>query len=148
VPPIDPDIRGAKSMRDIITKHRDNPACFQCHQKIDPLGFALENFDPIGAWRTRYTIEKRPGPKIDSSGELPGGQAFSDITGLKEILVARRDSFARALTEKLLAYACGRRMEVIDRPQVDRIVSDAAKDGYGLRRLVEWIVLSDTFATR
>ena len=148
VPPIDPDVRGAKSMRDIITKHRDNPNCYECHQKIDPLGFALENFDPIGAWRTHYMVGKAKGPEIDSSGELPGGKAFTDITGLKQILVERRTPFARMLTEKLLAYACGRRMEVLDRPQVDRIVTGSAKDNFGLRSLVESIVLSETFGSR
>lgn len=146
VPPIDPDIRGAKSIRDIITKHRENPTCYSCHQKIDPLGFALENFDPIGAWRTHYTLDKKQGPPIDAAGGLPGGQAFPDITGLKQILVSRRVPFARMLTEKLLGYACGRRTEAIDRPDVDQIVSQVAKENYGLRRLIELIVLSDTFS--
>jgi hypothetical protein len=135
-------------MRDIITKHRDNPTCYACHQKIDPLGFALENFDPIGAWRTNYKSGKAQGPSIDSAGELPGGKSFTDITGLKQILMERRTPFARMLTEKLLAYACGRRMEVLDRPQVDRIVTGIAKDNLGLRSLVESIVLSGTFGSR
>lgn len=148
VPPIDPDIRGASSIRDIITKHRDNPTCFQCHQKIDPLGFALENFDPIGAWRDHYKSGKTQGAAIDSSGELPNGRAFQDITGLKQILVSRQKAFAKVLTEKLLAYACGRRLEVLGRPDVDHIVAQAARDNYGLRRLVELIVLSETFARK
>ncbi len=87
VPAIDPDVRGAKSIRDILTRHRENPTCFACHRKIDPLGFALENFDPIGTWRTKY--EK--GQTIDPAGELPGGQAFKDLAGLKRILVERKD---------------------------------------------------------
>jgi hypothetical protein len=89
VPPIDPDIRGAKTMRDILTKHRDNPGCFECHQKIDPPGFALENYDPIGAWRSHYPAGRKQGPRIDASGELPGGHAFQDITGFKDHLLHR-----------------------------------------------------------
>jgi hypothetical protein len=93
-------------------------------------------------------LGKAQGPEIDSAGELPGGKAFADITGLKQILLERRTPFARMLTEKLLAYACGRRMEVLDRPQVDRIVNATAKDNYGLRSLVEAIVLSETFGSQ
>jgi hypothetical protein len=149
VPAIDPDVRGAKSIRDIISKHRDNPACMDCHQKIDPLGFALENFDPIGAWRTHYyTTDRKKGPLIDASGELPGGQSFKDVAGLKQVLVSRQSSFARMLTEKLLTYACGRRMEALDRPDVDHILAEVAKDDHGLRRLVELIVLSETFGRK
>ncbi|MEN3941050.1 DUF1592 domain-containing protein [Prosthecobacter sp. SYSU 5D2] len=148
VPPIDPDVRGATTMREIIIKHRDNPGCYDCHQKIDPLGFALENYDPIGAWRTHYKQGKKQGPKIDAAGELPGGQSFQDVAGLKKILVARQDQFARMLTEKLLAYACGRRIESMDRPQVDTILTTTAKSNYGLRTLIEQIVLSDTFAKK
>jgi hypothetical protein len=145
VPPIDPDVRGAKTMRDILGKHRDNPTCFECHQKIDPLGFALENFDPIGAWRTHYMNGRQTGPKIDAAGELPGGQAFEDVTGLKQILVARHAQFARMLTGKLLGYACGRRMEAADRSQVDQILATISQSNYGLRSLVESIVASETF---
>lgn len=140
VPAIDPDVRGAKSIRDILTRHRESPACFDCHRKIDPLGFALENFDPIGGWRTRY--EK--GQPIDPAGELPDGRTFKNVAGLKKVLVERKDQFARALTEKLLAYACGRRIEPADRPAVDRIVADLGR-GDGFRRLIEQVVLSETF---
>ncbi len=146
VPPIDPDIRGATSMREILTKHRDNPGCFDCHQKIDPLGFALENFDPIGAWREHYGDGKKRGPRIDASGELPDGSRFADVTELKKVLLARKESFARMLTEKLLAYACGRRMETLDRPEVDRIVADLKSRDYPLRDLVESVVSSALFA--
>ncbi|MCB1279840.1 DUF1592 domain-containing protein [Prosthecobacter sp.] len=145
VPPIDPDVRGAKSIRDILTKHRENAGCLECHQKIDPLGFALENFDPIGQWRTNYIQGKKLGPKIDAAGELPDGKSFQDVTGLKKILLARQDQFAKMLTEKLLSYACGRRIEGGDRPQVDAILAAVAKDKQGLRTLVEQVVLSETF---
>lgn len=148
VPPIDPDVRGATSMRDLLTKHRSSPACYDCHAKIDPLGFALENFDPIGAWRSNYLDGKRTGPMIDAAGELPGGQAFKDIVELKRILVGRKEVFARMLTEKLLAYGCGRRMESADRPQIDLLVTSVAKANEGLRSLVELVVTSKTFRSK
>ncbi len=144
VPPIDPDIRGAKSMREILSRHRDNPACYECHRKIDPLGFALENFDPIGAWRTQYS----KGKPIDSSGELPGGHAFQDVAGLKQVLVERKVQFARMLTERLLSYGCGRRMEPLDRPNVNRILEKAKADDYRFRDLLEQVVLSPTFRSK
>lgn len=146
VPPIDPDVRGTKSIRERLTKHRDNPGCMECHQKIDPLGFALENYDPIGQWRTHYPVGKKQGPKIDPGGELPDGKSFEDITGLKKILLTRQDQFAKMLTEKLLAYACGRRMEGMDREQIDQILAKLANDQHGMRSLIEHIVLSETFA--
>ncbi|MSU51287.1 MAG: DUF1592 domain-containing protein [Opitutus sp.] len=144
VPPIDPDIRGAKSMREILAKHRDSPACMECHRKIDPLGFALENFDPIGGWRTR----DEKGSAIDASGELPGGQRFDDVGGLKQVLVGRKDQFARMLCDRLLSYACGRRLEALDRPAVDRILAATKKENYPFRDLLEQVVLSSTFHSK
>jgi cytochrome c553/PAS domain-containing protein len=141
VPPIDPDIRGAKSMREILTKHRDNPSCYECHRKIDPLGFALERYDPIGAWRQKY---EKGGP-IDTSGELPGGQHFEDVAGLKRGLVERKAQFARMLTERILTYACGRRVEPLDRPAIDALLAATKTDDYRFRDLLEQIVLSPTF---
>lgn len=148
VPPIDPDIRGAKSMREILTKHRDNSGCFECHAKIDPPGFALENYDPIGQWRTHYPAGKKQGPKIDASGETPDGARFEDITGFKALLMKKQAQFRKTLAERLLAYACGRRMEGLDRPQVDAVLTAAEKEGSGLRTLVEQVVLSEVFARR
>jgi hypothetical protein len=144
VPPIDPDIRGAKSMRELLAKHRDNAACYECHRKIDPLGFALENFDPIGAWRETY--EK--GATIDASGELPGGQQFQDVAGLRKALVERKAQFARMLTERLIAYGCGRRVEPLDRPAVDRILAATKADNYRFRDLIEQVVLSQTLRSK
>ncbi|MDZ4848477.1 MAG: DUF1592 domain-containing protein [Pirellulaceae bacterium] len=141
VPAIDPDVRGAKSMRDLLTKHRDSPACFECHQKIDPLGFALENFDPIGRWRTKYAN----GSSIDSSGVLPSGETFQDLAGLKEVLVQRQTFFARILTEKLMAYACGRRVEPLDRSSITKIAESLRENDYPMRSLIEQVVLSDLF---
>jgi hypothetical protein len=140
VPAINPDVRGAKSIRELLSKHRESPNCYGCHQKIDPLGFALENFDAIGDWRPR--IGKT---KIDSSGELPSGEKFDDVSGLKKILVQRKDLFAKMLTDRLLTYACGRRMEALDEAIVERIVAELANKQYGLRSLIEAVVLSEAF---
>jgi hypothetical protein len=144
VPPIDPDVRGAKSIREILAKHRDTPACSECHRKIDPLGFALEKFDPVGARRAKYDR----GQPIETAGELPGGQAFRDLAGLKRILVERKDRFAQALAAKLLAYACGRRMEPTDRAAVGRVAGELQVAGYGFRTLIERVVLSETFRAK
>ncbi len=157
VPAIEPDLREAKSMREILSLHRKDPACYDCHRKIDPLGFALESFDPIGAWRSHYEKVEVPRPgrvnrivgaAIDASGELPGGQSFKDIAGLKNILVDRKVQFARTLTERLLSYACGRRIEPLDRPEVDRIVKELAERGYGFRDLIELVILSKAFQSK
>ncbi|WP_395735913.1 DUF1592 domain-containing protein [Prosthecobacter sp.] len=145
VPAIDPDVRGATAIREILGKHRRDAACNECHQKIDPLGFALENFDPIGIWRTHYQVARKQGPLIDSSGELPSGEAFRDIIGLKEILVARKGRFVRTLTEKLLGYSCGRRVEATDRSEVDQILTEFERRKLGMRDLVELIVMSRAF---
>ena len=143
VPPIDPDVRGAKSIRELLSKHRESPNCSGCHQKIDPLGFALENFDPIGGWRTKYA--KAP---IDSAGELPTGEQFSDVAGLKKILVQRQGRFAHMLTDRLLTYACGRRIDALDEPIVEKIVAELPKHQHGLRSLIEAAVTSELFLSR
>jgi hypothetical protein len=145
VEPLDPDIRGATTIREQLEKHRHSPACFDCHQKIDPPGFALENFDAVGAWREHYETSSKALLPIDAAGALPTGEAFSDITGFKTLLAARQDQFARCLTEKLLAYATGRVLDLADRPHVDRLVERAKSDGYGLKDLVLLVVLSEPF---
>lgn len=148
VEPIEPDIRGATTIRDQLIKHREIPACNACHQTIDPPGFALENFDPIGGWRDRYPRPGREGPRIDASGRILDGETFRSITELKKVLLTgHRDDFARCLTEKLLTYATGRTLEPADQPQVDRIVDGAMKPGNGLRDLVLSIVASEAFRT-
>lgn len=144
VPAIDPDVRGANSIRELLSKHRESANCYGCHQKIDPLGFALENFDPIGDWRPRYDNKKQ----IDASGELPSGEKFDNITGLKKILVERKELFAHMFTERLLTYACGRRMEALDKPVVEKIIAELPGKEYGLRSLIESVVTSELFLSR
>jgi hypothetical protein len=144
VPAIDPDVRGAKSIRDLLDKHRTSAACNECHRKIDPLGFALECYDPIGSIRTRYENKV----EIDTSGKLPSGEVFEDVGELKELLLKRKTFFARSFTEKLLAYALGRRIELSDRSEIDAIVDGLSEADYPARSLIERIVLSDVFLRR
>ena len=148
VPPIDPDIRGATSIRDQLTKHRESPTCYGCHQKIDPPGFALENFDPIGQWRTHYPAGKKTGPKIDASGELAHTGGFKDVTDFKKRLLERKELFVRNLASRILTYATGRRMEALDRPEIDQLVTDLDSKGDGMNTLLQKVVLSDIFRSR
>jgi hypothetical protein len=112
VEPLDPDVRGAKSIRDQLKKHRSNGSCNECHRKIDPLGFALENFDAIGRWRKSYGQRVA----IDASGELPGGHKFARVEEFKAIVSQQKRQFAIALTSKLLEYSTGRKLATTDRP--------------------------------
>jgi mono/diheme cytochrome c family protein len=131
------------SLRQQLEVHRQNPTCASCHNRLDPLGFALENFDAIGGWRTQDG--KVP---IDPSGSLPDGRTFQGPDDLKRILTADRDAFARCLTEKLLTYALGRGLEASDRSVVKRIASRTAEQKYKFSTLVQEIVTSVPFQMR
>ena len=141
VPVIEPDIRGAVSVREQLEKHRENITCAECHRKIDPLGFALENFDAIGGWRNDYG----PGNVIDASGKLPSGKSFDNLSEFRVALLEREDEFKRCLTEKLMTYALGREVEVLDRPDIDTILKGLEAEDGGLHDLVRLIVLSKSF---
>jgi hypothetical protein len=134
VPVIEPDIRGTTTIRERLQKHRDNPSCLGCHRQIDPPGFALESFDPIGRWRGHYVVKDKP-LAVDPSGEF-GGARFKDVGGFKEALLQRQPQFARCLVEKLLIHALGRELTPADRPAIRRILEQAAAGGYRLRDLV------------
>lgn len=148
VEPLEPDIRGATTIRDQLDKHRKVETCYECHRKIDPLGFALENYDPIGGWRDYYPRGSKTGPLIDNSGQLPNGTQFQNVNELKKVLSERIDQFTRCLTEKLLAYSMGRTLEFTDRPEVDAIVEDIQEQGLGMRDLVLRVVQSEAFLTK
>ena len=144
-----PDRAGAyadrtPSMRERMAAHRDNPACASCHAMIDPLGFGLERFDPVGRLRD---VDEQHQP-IDASGVLPDGTAFDDVPGLRAALLARPDRFVGTLTEKLLTYALGRGLEPYDMPAVRRIVRAAADEEYRLSAVVLGIVESLPFRER
>ena len=143
IEPLEPDIRGAKTVRDQLEKHRSNATCAECHRKIDPLGFALENFDAIGRWRNKY--RPRAKQKIDASGSLPGGKEFREFSQFKKLLLTQREKVARSLVRKLFSYSLGRDIEISDRPQIDTIISELRDDGWKLQDLVRRVVLSPTF---
>jgi cytochrome c553 len=149
-PPPPPDVDELKedgeakgTLRQQMEMHRKNPTCASCHQRMDPLGFGFENFDAIGAWRT-----KDGGQQIDAGGVLPDGSAFKGPAELRKILLQKKDLFANCLTEKLLTYALGRGMERSDRCHVEAIVRKIAKEDYKLTGLIVEIVESDPFQKR
>jgi hypothetical protein len=136
VPVVEPDIRGATTLRQRLEKHRENAACAGCHRQIDPPGFALENFDAIGRWTGHYPpVNNNKALPVDPSGEF-NGHEFKDVIGFKAALLQRQLQFARCLVEKLLIHALGRELTAADRPAIRRIVEQAAADGYRLRDLV------------
>jgi hypothetical protein len=132
------------SIRERLAEHRRNPACNSCHSAIDPPGFALENFDVIGAWRA--TDES--GAPIDATATMINGNKVAGLSGLRAALAAEPEQFARTVTEKLLAYALGRRLEYYDRPAVRRIVREAAGEQYRWSSLILGIVESPAFLMR
>ena len=134
----------ALSMREATERHRANPACASCHQLMDPPGFALEQFDAVGRFRTR-TAANTP---IDASGVLPDGTVFEGAAGLRAALVRKPDQFVRTLTEKLMTYALGRGLEFFDAPSIRAIVRDAANDDYRFSSLIVSIVKSRPFRMR
>ena len=132
------------SVRERLERHRANPACAGCHAPMDPLGFALENFDAIGTWRAH----SEAGLPIDASATMPSGAAFEGPAGLRRVLLSRGEDFAATVTEKLLAYALGRGLEYTDRPAVRRILRAAAADDYRWSSIVLGIVKSTPFQWR
>ena len=134
----------ALSMREAMTRHRANPACASCHAQMDPLGFALENFDAVGHWRDR----SEAGTPIDASGGLPDGAKFEGVNGLREVLLSQPERFVTTVTEKLMTYALGRGVESYDMPAIRRIVRDAAPGGYTLSALVSGVITSVPFQMR
>jgi len=129
------------SIRERLAQHRQNPSCNSCHSTIDPLGFALENFDVIGGWRT----VDESGKAVDARGTTVGGSTFEGLAGLRALLLEQPEQFPRTVTEKLLAYALGRPLEYYDRPAVRTIVRDAAAHEYRWSSLILGIVNSPTF---
>ncbi len=149
---VEPDLRGAKTIREQLDAHRKVAACASCHLKIDPPGFALENFDVAGGWREQYRILKGPnlsmskqGPPVEAGYELADGRAFQNIDGLRKLLLEDRDQLARCLAEKLLIYGTGRGLHYADRAVVDEIVARSRARGYGLRSLLHDVVQSRLF---
>jgi hypothetical protein len=131
-------------MRERLAAHRKNAACASCHRTIDPVGFALENFNAVGQWRD-YEGEGEP---IDVSGALPGAGEFSGVAGLEDALLSRPEMFAAALTEKLMTFGLGRGVEYHDAPAVRKIVREAGRDKYRFSSIILGIVRSVPFQMR
>lgn len=166
VPGVEPDIRGAQTLRQQLDKHRNLESCNGCHRVIDPPGFALENYDVIGGWRENYrslgkdfpkpvnipasakNVQWRVGPPVDASGTTPDGKAFQNLADYKKLLLAQPASFTRALAEKLAVYGSGRGMGFSDRDELHRIATAVAAKGYGFRDLVHEVVQSEIFKNK
>ncbi|MEK6235034.1 MAG: DUF1588 domain-containing protein, partial [Planctomycetales bacterium] len=129
------------TLRQRLKQHQVNQSCASCHAKIDPLGFALENFDAIGRWRDKY----RSGLPIDASGELFGKAKFQDVVGLKDALLDHPEWFTRAFSEHLLSYALGRGLQISDGPAIDRVVRNALADRGRFSTIVLQIISSHPF---
>jgi hypothetical protein len=153
-PPPPPPVVGTLSQEDApkegltfrqrLEKHREKPECAGCHARLDPLGFGLENFDAVGRWRE--AIENTP---VDASGQMPTGEKFTGPQELKRYLLrARKDTFVRNLSERMLSYALGRGLEPHDLPAVRKIAGRVEKNGYRGTTLVEEIVSSYPFQYR
>ena len=149
-PPADvPELKAAPhgkvvSMREQMQAHRANPTCAACHARMDPIGFALENYDAVGRWR-----DEDAGAPIDASGKLPDGTGFSGPSGLNELLLTKyRADFVRTAVEKLLTYALGRGVDYHDYPTIRSIDRDAARDNYRISSLILAIVKSTPFQMR
>lgn len=164
VPGVEPDIRGASTLREILTKHRDVDSCRTCHQLIDPPGFALECFNPIGGFRENYrslgqgervrlsingrNVRYRIGPEVDASGEFLDGSRFKGYRDFLTIMAANDEVLAKTFVTKLLTFATGRDMGFSDRPEIDRLVQQAKGSNYGVRDLIELVVTSSIFRNK
>jgi hypothetical protein len=165
VPAVEPDIRGAITLRQQLDKHRTQAACNVCHAKIDPAGFALENFDVFGGWRDKYRAlaegEKAPGigkngqrfafryiQPVDASGSLPDGRSFHDVRELKRLLLQDERQIARNLSAQLIVFATGAPVQFSDRPKVEAMLDRAAGKGYGVKTLIQLIIESDLFRNK
>jgi hypothetical protein len=162
---IEPDIRGATTIREQLAKHRDIDGCAACHRKIDPAGFALESFDPIGGFRDDYRtmaedgrhsglkqapftynwVRYRIGKPVDASAQMPDGQPIANVRDFRKTLASKPDQITRNLTKKLMTYALGRKIGFSDRPAVEQIVRQTRTQNYGFRSLVHAIVQHPTF---
>jgi hypothetical protein len=145
---IQPNTAGARlTVRERLQKHRDEPNCASCHAKLDPYGLALENYDAIGAWRDRQNGEGISGPKapvIDASGSLKSGRSFADLASYKAALLAEKENFIRAFTEKLLTYALGRPVGYVDHATLDTILKSEPR----LQDLILAVVHCEPFMSK
>lgn len=142
---LEPDTRGTVSIREMYAAHREDASCNRCHEDIDPLGFALENFNPVGLWRDEY----EGGLKVDAWGQMPDGRKFDDIEGLRKLLDEEQVRLiAHHLLDRFLLCATGREMSVTDQEEIETILNDAQGDGYRLGDLLEATITSQAFLNK
>lgn len=162
VPAIEPDIRGAVTIRELLAKHTESESCLACHARFDPLGFALENFDIMGAWRDRYRglekgekitgydpaghpFEYRIGPEVEASGKLRNGESFENVHQLKRLLAARPRPLARNLLHQFTLYATGTPVRFSERREIEAILDRCEPDGYRVGDLLRELITSHLF---
>ena len=152
VPAIEPDIRGAKTIREMLAKHRSDSSCASCHVKIDPPGFALENYDPTGRWRDRYLVANgrriTRGPAIDASYDLPDGRHFENVDEFQSLVAATPEALAANVASKLITYGTGAPVTFADRKDVEHIVAETRESNFGFRSLVTSVATSRVFLTK
>jgi hypothetical protein len=151
VPAIEPDIRGAKTIREQLAQHRSDSACASCHKLFDPIGFALENFDPAGKWRTQYLAivdgKQTKGQKIDAGDMLANGRRFTTFEEFRKLAAGEADLLTRAVAGQMLVYGTGASLSYADRKAVDEI-ANAARSGHGLRSILHAVVTHPTFLSK
>lgn len=147
IPAIEPDIRGATSIRDQLDKHRNNESCASCHQTIDPPGFALENYDPVGIWRTGYGKNNR-GAKVDPAGVTPEGQTFTGIRSWQRLYTQRADLLARGFATHFLTYSTGAPLRFSNEEALEKVITATAPNGHGMRSLIRAAVLNEIFLSK
>lgn len=162
---VEPDTRGTTTIREELDAHRNVASCNRCHVHIDPPGFALESFDPIGGYRTRYRStgegdkpterlfgrpiwEYRLGQPVDASGITPDGTAFDGIEGYKQWLMQQQDQIARHFVSQLIAYSTGAQIQFADRPELETMLKESRDYSYGIRSLIHAVVQSDLFRNK
>jgi hypothetical protein len=170
IPAVEPDTRGAETIRQLLDKHRSDPSCAGCHREIDAPGFALESFDVIGGFRENYRSrekgeipkgkllgrniwEYKIGPPVDASGilvadESSSGGNFADIRGFKRLLLEREDQIARNLISQLAVYGTGAKIQFADRDEIERILVACKKKYYGMRTILHKVIASRLFLNK
>ncbi|MCM8533275.1 MAG: DUF1588 domain-containing protein, partial [Lentisphaeraceae bacterium] len=166
-PPVaafEPDSSASATLREQFTKHRENASCATCHDKFDPLGFSLESFDVIGAFRQRYRTMKngeevikkifgkkvkyQVGQEVDASGDMLNGESFQDLNGMRQLLLRDKKLLAKNLASRLLEFATGAKVEFHDRKEVESILEKTKHEHYGFRSLIREVILSKTFRNK
>ncbi|MEM6916982.1 MAG: DUF1592 domain-containing protein, partial [Verrucomicrobiota bacterium] len=165
IPGVEPDIRGAETIRELLAKHRDSESCQACHEMIDPPGFALESFNPVGGWRDTFRslgegekpeqtvvgskrIRYKHGPPVDASGTLEDGRRFAGFLEFRDVISEEEDQLARALLTHLLTFSTGRKMGFSDLAEIESLVEASARQGHGVRNLFYLVLESDIFRTK